>query len=94
MKTKIVIIGSGSQFTEFFLQEFFKYEEFKGTILDMVDRRPKRLEQELNLAKALNSAVDWDVEILGHTERKEALEGATFVYCFIAVNQNETWASV
>ncbi len=47
MKTKIVIIGSGSQFTEFFLQELFKFEEFKGITLDMVDRKPKRLEQEL-----------------------------------------------
>jgi alpha-galactosidase len=92
LKKKIVIIGSGSQFTEFFLQEFFKFEEFKGITLDMVDRKPKRLEQELKLAKALNKAVDWEVEILGHTERKEALVGATFVYCFVAVNQNETWA--
>ena len=91
MKTKIVVIGSGSQFTEFFLQELFKFEEFKGITLDMVDRRPERLEQELRIARALNKAVDWGVEILGHTERKEALEGAAFVYCFIAVNQKEAW---
>jgi alpha-galactosidase len=91
VKTKIVVIGSGSQFTEFFLQELFKFEEFRGVTLDLVDRRPKRLEQELRLARALNEAVDWEVEVLGHTERKEALEGATFVYCFIAVNQKEAW---
>ncbi len=91
MKTKIVVIGSGSQFTEFFLQELFKFEEFRGITIDLVDRRPKRLEQELRLAKSLNKAVDWGVEIKGHTERKEALEGATFVYCFVAVNQKEAW---
>ena len=91
VNTKIVIIGSGSQFTEFFLQELFKFEEFKGITLDLVDRRPKRLEQELRLAKALNEAVDWEVEITGHTDRKQALEGASFVYCFIAVNQKEAW---
>ncbi len=27
---KIVLIGSGSQFTEFYLQELFKYTDFKG----------------------------------------------------------------
>ena len=91
MKTKIVVIGSGSQFTEFFLQELYKFEEFKGVTLDLVDRRPKRLEQAVRLAESLNKAVDWGVEVLGHTERKEALEGATFVYCFIAVNQKEAW---
>jgi alpha-galactosidase len=91
LKTKIVVIGAGSQFTEFFLQELFKFEEFKGITLDLVDRQPERLEQELRLARALNNAVDWNVEVLGHTDRQEALEGATFAYCFIAVNQKETW---
>jgi alpha-galactosidase len=92
LKKKIVIIGSGSQFTEFFLQELFKFEEFRGFTLDLVDRKPDRLEQELKLAKALNNAVDWGIDINGHIDRKEALEGATFVYCFIAVNQKEAWA--
>ena len=91
MKTKIVIVGSGSQFTEFFLQELFKFEEFKGITIDLVDRKPERLEQELKLAKSLNKATGWGVEVLGHTERKKALEGAAFVYCFVAVNQKEAW---
>jgi alpha-galactosidase len=91
MKTKIVIIGSGSQFTEFFLQELFKFEEFKGVTLDLVDRKADRLAQELKLAKALDKAVGWNVELLGHTDRREALQGATFVFCFVAVNQKEAW---
>ncbi|MHC4181927.1 MAG: family 4 glycosyl hydrolase [Planctomycetota bacterium] len=91
MKAKLVIIGSGSQFTEFFLQELFKYEEFKGCTLALVDRRPERLKHELNIAKTLNDSVDWDVTVKGHTERKEALEGANFVYSFFAVNQLEAW---
>ena len=40
---KIVLIGSGSQFTEFYLQELFKYPEFKGVTLAFVDRKPDRL---------------------------------------------------
>ena len=39
-KPKIIVIGSGSQFTEFFLQELFKFEEFKGCTLALVDRKP------------------------------------------------------
>jgi len=91
MSKKFVIIGSGSQFTEFFLQEFFKFEDIKGSTLVFVDRKPKRLEQEIKLAKNLNKSVDWDVKIEGYNDRKEALEGADFIYCFIAVNQKETW---
>ncbi len=91
MKPKIVIIGSGSQFTEFFLQELFKFEEFKGCTLSLVDRRPARLEQEMRLANFLNDSIGWNITIEGHTERKEALVGATHVYCFIAVNHMETW---
>ena len=91
MKKRIVVIGSGSQFTEFLLQELFKFEEFKGSTLAFVDRNRDRLEQEVKLAETLNRSVDWDVDIEGHTDRTEALPGADFVYSFAAVNQRETW---
>lgn len=91
MNTRFVIIGSGSQFTEFFLQELFKAEEFRGCTVALVDRKPERLEHEVALAEKLNEAVGWDVRIDGHTSRQEVLDGATFVYAFIAVNQAETW---
>ncbi len=91
MKPKIVIIGSGSQFTEFFLQEYFKFEEFKGTTLSLVDRKQGRLDQEIRLARSLNDAVGWEVEIEGNTDRKKALQNADYVYCFVAVNHMETW---
>ena len=91
MGAKIVIIGSGSQFTEFFLQEFFKFEEFKDSTLALVDRKPDRLEQEVRLARFLNKCIDWDVKVEGYTDRREALKGANYIYCFIAVNHMETW---
>jgi alpha-galactosidase len=91
MKLKIVIIGSGSQFTEFFLQELFKFEEFKGLTLVLVDRKPERLKHEVALAKTLNESTDWEVDVFGFEERERALEGASFVYVFAAVNQRETW---
>jgi len=91
MSVKIVIIGSGSQFTEFFLQELFKFEEFKASTLALVDRKPERLEQEVRLARYLNQCVDWDIKVEGSTDRREALRGANYIYCFVAVNHMETW---
>jgi alpha-galactosidase len=91
MNKKIVLIGSGSQFTQFFLQEFFKYERFKGATLALVDRKPARLEQELILARNISGFLEFDANIEGYTDYKEALPGSDFVYCFAAVNGTETW---
>ena len=91
MSKKFVIIGSGSQFTEFFFQEFFKGETFCGCTLSLVDRNPERLDHELALARTLNEAVGSDVTIEGCGDRAKALEGADFVYVFAAVNQAECW---
>ena len=91
MNGKIVIVGSGSQFTGFFLQELFKHEDLKGVTLALVDRRPERLEHEVKLARYLNDTVGWDVTVEGHTDRREAFKDATHIYCYIAVNQTETW---
>ena len=89
---KFVIIGSGSQFTEFFLQEYFKYEKFKGSTLVFIDRKPERLKQEIRLAKAINDYLGWDVKIEGYSDRRQGLPGADFVYNFVAVNSKGAWA--
>ena len=90
-KSKIVLIGSGSQYTEFFLQELFKYEEFKGCTLAMVDRKNDRLEMVMSIANKLNGFFGWDVNIEGFTDRREALADADVVYCFAAVNYKDAW---
>ena len=90
-RQKIVVIGSGSQFTEFFLQELFKFEEFKGCTLAFVDRKADRLKHEVELANKINTTLDYGLTIEGHTDRKDALPDADFVYCFIAVNSKEAW---
>lgn len=88
---KLVIIGSGSQFTEFFLQELYKFDEFRGCTLALVDRQADRLKQEVKLAQLLNAAVGWDVTVQGCTDRKEAFQGATHVFAFFAVRSKEAW---
>lgn len=91
IRPKFVLIGSGSQFTDLFLQELFKAQDLRGSTLALYDRRPGRLAQVVKLAQTLNAAVDWDVTIEGHTQREEALEGANFVYCFVALNNFPAW---
>ncbi len=90
-KAKIVVIGTGSQFTEFFLQEIFKFDDFKGCTLALVDRKADRLAHEVELANRINKALKFDIKVEGHVERKDALPGADYVYCFIAVNSKEAW---
>jgi alpha-galactosidase len=91
MKSKFVLIGSGSQFTECFLQEFYKYEEFRGSTLTLVDRKPERLKQELDVVKKLNEFTGLDIIVNGHTDRREALKDANFIYVFAAVDHITNW---
>lgn len=90
---KIVLIGSGSQFTEFYLQEVFKFEEFKGTTIAFVDRRPERLKVVKGIAEKLKTFLDFDINLEGYSDRREALVGADLVFCFAAVNNKEAWAN-
>jgi len=88
---KIVLIGSGSQFTEFYLQEIFKFADFKGVTIAFVDRKPDRLKVVKGIAEKINKALDWNVKFEGYTDRRKALPGADLVYCFAAVNYKESW---
>jgi alpha-galactosidase len=90
-KKKIVLIGSGSQFTEFYLQELFKYPEFNGATIALVDRKPDRLKVVKGIAEKINAYLGWDLTFEGFGDRREALPGADVVYCFAAVNYKESW---
>jgi len=92
MNKKIVLIGSGSQFTEFYLQELFKFSEFKGITLAFVDRNPERLAVVKGIADKINGILDAGINFEGYTDRREALPGASIVYCFASVNNKESWA--
>jgi len=88
---KIVLIGSGSQFSEFYLQEAFKYPEFKGTTIAFVDRKPERLKIVKGIADKINEELDFGINIEGYTDRRDALPGADLVYCFVAVDLKNSW---
>ena len=88
---KIVLIGSGSQFTEFYLQEVFKFKDFSGVTIAFVDRKPDRLEVVKGIAQRINDALNWNINFEGYTDRRKALPGADLVYCFAAVNYKESW---
>ena len=88
---KNVLIGSGSQFSEFYLQEAFKYPEFKGTTIAFVDRKPERLKVVKGIADKVNELLDFGINLEGYTDRREALVGADLVYCFVAVDLKNSW---
>jgi len=88
---KIVLIGSGSQFTEFFLQEIFKYPELKGLTIALVDRNPERLKVVKGISDKISETLDFDIKFEGYTDRRDALPGADLVFSFIAVNLKEAW---
>jgi len=91
-KKKIVLIGSGSQYTEFFLQEIFKYDDFRGSTVALVDRKPDRLEEVMNIGKKLNNIMGFDIKFIGSGNRRDVLSDATVVYMFAAVNYMHAWA--
>ena len=91
MNKKIVLIGSGSQYTEFFLQEIFKYEDFRGSTIALVDRKPDRLKEVIGIGEKLNRIMDFGVKFIGSPERREMLPGADVVYLFAAVNYMHAW---
>ncbi|MCL1928525.1 MAG: hypothetical protein FWG07_07020 [Treponema sp.] len=91
-KNKVVLIGSGSQYTEFFLQEIFKFEDFKGCTVALVDRKQERLNEVLSIGRKLNEIMDWNVDFIGSPDRREMLPDAKVVYMFAAVNYMHAWA--
>ena len=56
-----------------------------------MDRKPDRLAHEVDLASRINETLGWDLTVEGHTERKDTLIDADYVFCFIAVNSKEAW---
>ena len=45
----------------------------------------------MELAKRISRALHFDLKVEGHVQRRDALPGADYVYCFLAVNSKEAW---
>jgi alpha-galactosidase len=91
-QTKIVAIGIGSfAFGVELLRDVFRSEELRGCRLALVDTDARRLELMAALARRLNDAARWGVEVEPAVDRTEALPGARFVVTSIEVNRDALW---
>lgn len=90
--TKIVAIGIGSHiFGIELLRDVFQTPELRGCELWLVDVDPATLAAMTVLARRLNEAAGWDVQISATTDREDALPSADFVVTSVAVDRDRTW---
>jgi 6-phospho-beta-glucosidase len=83
---KLVIVGAGSSYTPELVHGVIEYYEalpFAEVCLMDIDER--RLEILTGLSRRMLSGAGLPIEVTATTERKRALEGATFVNCLIRV---------
>jgi alpha-galactosidase len=89
---KIVAIGIGSfSFGVELLRDLFQTEELRGCQLALVDLDEDALRRMTGLARRLDGASGWQVEICPTVERAEALPGADFVVTSIEINRGALW---
>lgn len=93
MKTaKIVFIGAGSaQFGLSMYKDIFSCGELTGSTLTLVDVDAKNLDLMYGLAVEMNAQTNAGLHIEKTLDRRQALPGADFVVCSIAVRRCELW---
>ena len=91
-RPKIVAIGIGSySFGVELLRDVFQTEELRGCELALVDTDAGALQRMTGLARRLNEASGWQVELSPTTDREAALPGARFVVTSIEINRDALW---
>jgi alpha-galactosidase len=95
LPTTITVIGAGSaSFGENTLSALMRCQRLRGSKLRLVDRNPQNLDIVQRLANRLNREWKAELEITGHTDHCEALEGTEFVVSAIEVGpREELWRS-
>ena len=90
--TKIVFLGATSMsFGLSMLRDIFSGEELRGSTLTLVGRNPVTLSKTAELAKLLNKKTGAGMVIEQTTDRRAALDGASFVVNATAVDRNRLW---
>ena len=83
---KLVIVGAGSSYTPELVQGVVEhYPEMPFTQLCLMDVNERRLEVLDGLTRRMLAKADLPIEVTATTERRRALERATFVNCLIRV---------
>lgn len=89
---KIAFIGAGSMcFGLTFFRDVFGSRELQGSTLTLVDLNADSLERMYQLALKMNQEAGTNMTIEKTTDRREALQGASFVVNSIAIERCELW---
>lgn len=90
--TKIVFIGATSMsFGLSMLRDAFGSDELRGSTLTLVGRNPDTLDRMAALAALLNERKGAGLSIEQTTDRRAALDGASFVVNAAAIDRNRLW---
>jgi alpha-galactosidase len=91
--TRIVVVGAGSYvFGSAMLRDLFVARDaLAGAVIALVDIDPAGLDVMTSLANRMNAELGAPFVIESHTDRRQALPGASFVLVSIAVRRNELW---
>jgi alpha-galactosidase len=89
---KIVFLGAGSAaFGLSMYRDLFSGRELAGCTLALVDTNPEALARMASLAEVLNRRTGAGLTIESTTDRRAALDGASFVVNSIAIERNRLW---
>ncbi len=91
-QTKIVFLGASSMsFGLNMLRDIFSTDELRGSTLTMVGLHAAALSKMAELAKLLNAKSGAGLIIEQTTDRRAALDGASFVVNATAIDRNRLW---
>ena len=86
--TKIVLIGAGSHaFSKHLITDIISYTELRDSTITLMDVSQQALDIVTVLAKKLVSQNKFNTKIESTTDRRQALQGADFVFVTIRVGQ-------
>jgi len=92
MTKKTVIIGAGSMaFTPALVSTFLVDPYYRGATIGLVDTHSKRLDLMHKLLTRANKELDWGINFVASTERKDLLPDAETVVMAFAVGSNEAF---
>lgn len=91
-RNSIVLIGAGSTvFTPGLLTDLALSRVFDGWTVHLVDINPEAAETMARLGRRIAREHGSTLEVIGHTDRRDALPGARFVTTTIAVGAAAGW---
>ena len=84
-KYKIVFVGASYLFCHRVFKDLVKIEELRDATVIIFDINPEPIEYVAGVCKVMNRIAGTNINVIGTTNRKKALEGADYVMLCINV---------